>query len=459
MTRRDVSLAARLLCFGLLAGPACLSGTPAMNRPVAPAELPPFEDERPAEVTGDVTTLRAAGVPILVKRVPGTELVTTALFIRGGVGSWAPAQAGIEDVALAALALQLKGRAAEGVNPGVEFAWTVWEDLSELLARGPRTRWEAMFDALAEGFARTEVPDGDFARARDEHLQTLNVQRMDAQDHLSLVARDLFFKGHPYQSPPSGTPETVAALTAPALRGHLAKLRERSRLLVVAVGDLEPDAAAARVRRWFGVLPRGRFQPAPTRPPAFTRPNVSVVAAPGAIPFLCSLFPAPDRHEPGFATALVAAEALDAAAFQELRARRGLSYFQYAGIGVGWAHPAGRLVVASPDLPAAFSVMRAEMDRLRATPVPDDYLRGLKETALTKFFKGQQTTDALARALGRAQIRSGDWRWSSVEDRIRAVTASDLQTFIKKNIVNLQTVVIGPAEAGCPPFLVEGGAH
>jgi predicted Zn-dependent peptidase len=445
----------RLLWPGLLLGVACLSRTAVVGpAPVVLGERPTGAEERPAEVVGDVTALRTAGIPILVKRIPGADVVGTALFIQGGAGNWAPGQAGIEAVVLAAV-VDLLRRHAAATSPGVEIGGDTAEDLSEIVARVPLAGWGPWFDLLANVFAGGEASDADFERARNSHLESLDVKFLDPQEHLARLAREAFFKGHRQAGSPNGTPEIVAGLKTSALRDHLTKLRERSRLLVVVVGDVDADTVAARVRQGLGPLPRGGFEPAVTEPPAFDRPSLQVVAAEGEIPFLCSLFSAPRWHEPGFAAGLVAGEALDAFAYQELREHRGLSYFQHAGIGTAWAFPAGRLVVASRELPLAFSLVREELDRLRAVPVPEDRLRGLKETAITKFFKNRQSTGAMARTIGHVQIRSGDWRWGNIESRIRAVTPADVQAFVRKYIVNLQTVVLGPdqkLEAG--PFMV-----
>ena len=49
--------------------------------------------------TGDVTEATINGVRVLVKRVPGAELVATNLYIRGGARNWGKDDAGVESLA------------------------------------------------------------------------------------------------------------------------------------------------------------------------------------------------------------------------------------------------------------------------------------------------------------------------------------------------------------------------
>lgn len=90
---------------------ACEAATPpitpavvAPQPPVATATTPPPAAD-PATVTdGDVTVAYVNGLEILIKRIPGAELASGQLYIKGGVRNWSAADAGVEDLALATAA-------------------------------------------------------------------------------------------------------------------------------------------------------------------------------------------------------------------------------------------------------------------------------------------------------------------------------------------------------------------
>ena len=433
---------------GLRVGPAP-GPRPTLDR-AAPAEAEARAAEPPGEPPaqdgdgdGDgVTSIEVAGIPVLVRQVPGAEAVTTTLFIRGGAHNGAETDAGIEALALALLKLALKGDAAQRWNLGVEFQTEVAEDLSLVSGRGPAARWAPMLDRILEMFVATPTSEAYVKLARDIQVLRLHPDARDPAANLEWPIRRAVFKGHRDAHPLEGTAEVVAGLTAPAVAAHLAKLRERRRLLVVAVGDVEVAAVAALVERRLGALTEGSFAADAAAPPRFAQPTTTVIPSVGPVGFLARVFPAPNWSDRAFATALVAAEALEAALFQELRERRGLSYYQTVQVDTTWRWPVGRLTVASQDLPAASALVQAEIERLKAASLSDRELRGFQQGALARFHRERATTSAIARTLGAVHIRTGDWRWSRVAGRIRAVSAADLQAYARTHLVNLQTVIL-----------------
>ena len=94
------------------------------------------------------------------------------------------------------------------------------------------------------------------------------------------------FAGHPLGTPPLGTPETVAALTAEAVRDQRRRLWGGANLVLGVAGRITTADALGRAGDAFGALPAGRAptcarrgrRPAPagrrsTRRPASSRPS------------------------------------------------------------------------------------------------------------------------------------------------------------------------------------------
>jgi len=90
-TARLIALALAASCGG------SQTATRPEPEPVAPA---PATQAAPADpqptVDGDVTEARVGGMQILVKNVPGAEIVAMQLHVRGGVRNWGKADAGVE---------------------------------------------------------------------------------------------------------------------------------------------------------------------------------------------------------------------------------------------------------------------------------------------------------------------------------------------------------------------------
>jgi zinc protease len=89
-------------------------------------------------------------------------------------------------------------------------------------------------------------------------------------------------------------------------------------------------------------------------------------------------------------------------------------------------------------------VMLDEARRLREEPIGAVELAGDKSILLTHFYQDNEATDGQAELLGDAEIIGGDWHLvRTLSDRVKAVTAADIQAFARKHLTRLQTEVLG----------------
>jgi zinc protease len=93
-------------------------------------------------------------------------------------------------------------------------------------------------------------------------------------------------------------------------------------------------------------------------------------------------------------------------------------------------------------------VMYDEANRLKSEPVSEKDLAGTKEPLITGYVAAGETTDGQAALLANARLLKGDFREASRwVEKVRAVTAADVQAFARKWIRNLQTVQVGDPAA------------
>lgn len=88
--------------------------------------------------------------------------------------------------------------------------------------------------------------------------QILASLRYDQQKPRSIASRAWWgasFPGHPYGRSGDGTPGSVAAVTVDDLKDFVASTFARKRLVVAAVGDIDPAGLASLLDRVFGALP------------------------------------------------------------------------------------------------------------------------------------------------------------------------------------------------------------
>ncbi len=405
----------------------------------------------PAPVTdGDVTAGAVGEVQVIVQRVPGAELVTAALAIRGGVQLLDARTAGVELLGLRTAAsggtrqLDKDAFSRRLAKLGSTVRAHAAAAYSVLQAKSLLSAWEPTFDLLTEVFLQPALPDAELELQRQQQLQGLKHELETPDGALGVLSHGIVFAGTPYANRTVGTEESVSALTAEDVRSHLAQLRVQRRLLLVVVGDVPAEAVFARARRALGSLPTG--DPLPPPPPAlsFSKPRLEVESRRLPTNFILALFAGPSWQSPDFAAARLGTAVLADREFLEVRTKRNLSYAAFANLDVSRPQSFGALYVSAVDPAAALPVMEGVAKDLASRAVPDKELAGYRSTFLTRHLEGQQTTDGAAGRLVEAQLLGGDWHLvRTLPERIRKTTAQDVQAFAQKYVRDYQVAVVG----------------
>jgi zinc protease len=435
---------------------ACGSATPPAVKPPAPAApavptkpaAPPADEA--ARADGDVTVARVHGLAVLVKRVAGAELVAADLFIRGGVRNWGDGDAGVEELAVRTSAsggtakLDRDGFARRLADLGSTINAEANEDYSVFAAKTLLPNWDATFELFVDAFRRPALPDSEVELQRRLLLSQLRHEQEDPDARLGVLLHQTAFKNHPYARRAVGTLETVAKLDKKQLEAHLGKLRETSRLFLVVVGDVDPAHVVDQVQNAFGDLPIGAYAEKPLPALSFKKAALAVTAQKLPTNYITAIFPGPAWQEPAFPAALVAMRVLGYREFEEVRTKRNLSYAPQAYFRTRTGIPIGAFYVTAVDPKTTMKVMLDEARRLQSEPVPAVELDGYKAELLTGYYLQNESTDAQALLLGDAQLRGGDWHLArTLLERVKGVTAADVQTFAQRYIGRLQAVVLG----------------
>jgi zinc protease len=417
--------------------------------PATPAPPAPSGDAAPV-VDGDVTVATVAGIRVLVKRIPGAEFAAGQLYVRGGTRNWTAANAGIEQLAFdvastgGTKSLDKTAYSRKLASLGAHLHANARNDFSVLSLSVPIGAWDEAFALLADVFRNPALPATEIELARTQSLAELHHEQEDPDGQLWTLERGQVFAGHPYANRPIGTLESVTALRAEDIAPYLDKLRESRRLLFVAAGDVEPAHVLEQVQRAYGDLPQGSYAETPLAPLAFGRAQLVTKERKLPTNYCESVFPVPRWSEPDFVTGLVAVNGLSWRLWQEIRTKRNLTYAVSASVNSGLAQPFGTLYVTAVDANTTMRVMLDEVRRLREQPMGVEELAGFKAVFLTGYVQEHETPEGQAVTLGDALLYAGDWHFArALPDRVRAVTAEDIQAFARKYLAHLQTALVG----------------
>jgi predicted Zn-dependent peptidase len=256
------------------------------------------------------------------------------------------------------------------------------------------------------------------------------------------------FAAHPYGQPVVGWPSDLESFSLTDAQKFFDTYYVPANMVVTVVGDVKAGEALPVIEKYFGRLP-ARPEPSPLRTiePPQTAERTVVLKDPSQPIFI------EGYHKPG-------ERDKDDVVFESLQdlmsnGRTSRLYRalvrdrQIAAFSGGFnGFPGGKY----PNLFVFFAVstpghtpeevrdaMHAEIDRVKSEDITDEELKMIRVRAKADLVRGLADNAGLARQLGDAQARYGDWRelFRRV-DRIDRVTKADLRrvanaTFVESN--------------------------
>jgi zinc protease len=395
-----------------------------------------------------VTEFEVNGLKVLVKRREGSQSVVAGLFMRGGSRNVTAENAGIEalmlDVAteasqkfpLAVLRREL-ARTGTGLSYGINY------DYSVLSLASTRRYFDRSWEVFTDSALHPSFTQEDFERVKSRTLVSLADNEDTPDSFLQELQSRVAYAGHPYLNDPRGTVASVTSLTLEQVRAYHQRMMQSSRLLLVVVGDVDPQQIRQKVEASFGRLPKGDYKAEPLPQLSFSAPTVAVTARQLPTNYVQGVFAAPPLTSNDIYPMRVASSILQSRVYTEVRVRRNLSYAPDAFLSSQGANTGG-IYVTAVDANQAVSVMLREIARLQTQEISPDEIKATAQQFLTRYYMGQETNAAQAGELAQYELIGGGWRNSAVFiDRLRAVTPADVKRAANTYMRNLQFVVIG----------------
>lgn len=406
-----------------------------------------------------ITEFDVNGLKVILKRRPSSPTVSAGLFTRGGVKNQTAENAGVENLTLSTAAESSKkfprevlrkemSRTGSVISAGMSYDFGV-TSLTSTRQNFDRT-WEIFTDVVLNPSFTPE----DFQRVRELTLTGLRNQTISPDSFLESLEEKIVYAKHPYENDPGGTIETVGKLKIEDLQAYHKNLLQTSRLLLVIVGDLEPETLKKQITASFGKLVRGDYKEPATQRITFAQPTVDVTERSIPTNYIKGVFSAPSLIDSDYYAMRVAITILQSSVIQEVRTKRNLSYAPNAEMSNNAANTANIYVTAN-DANQSVSLMLNEIENLKKQEVSSDLSEVISDYFLTTYYFGQETNSAQVSELARYELIGGGWRNSLVFlDKIKQVTAKDIQTVSNKYMKNIRFVVVGnPAAINRSVFL------
>ena len=124
-----------------------------------------------------------------------------------------------------------------------------------------RESFAPAFDLFAEALLEPGFGEAELERERRETLAAIERREDRLAQRAYLLFSEAHYRSHPYRLPLLGRTESVASFDVARVRAHHEQLVRACNLVIAVAGDVDPDAAAARISSRLAELDATDFEP------------------------------------------------------------------------------------------------------------------------------------------------------------------------------------------------------
>lgn len=407
------------------------------------------------------TEMTVDGLKVIFK--PSTkQTVSAVMFFKGGTSNYTEKQQGIESLALGATTECGTKKYNKDAFKDIADKYSIGlggsssYDFGSISMSCVKPYFKEGWDLFAQAITNPVFDAKELGMLQQKLVANLKQEEGDPDTKLSQMAMSTTFKGTRYAFRPSGTPESIAAFTQTEVADYYNKnLLNKSRMLLVVVGNISSEELKAQVEKAFAAVPNGPARN-PVMPAALdlkiNANTINIENRELATNYIMGYMGAPKVTDPKFNAYRLGFDILSDKLFEEVRTKRNLSYAPSA-FASGGLQPYSGIYVTTTKPKEAVSVMVDEIKRLRNGGFTAIELRDAKSQFATSYFMKNESNGAIAMALGIAEIRSSWKNEESFLDKINAVTLAEMQSTFAEYTNGIQWSYLGKeAEADKEAF-------
>ena len=396
----------------------------------------------------NTTSFDVAGIKVILRESDANNVVAANLYLLGGSRQVTAANAGIEP-----LLLEVSDRGTRKYPRatlrrkmsmlGSEITVAPSDDWTMFGIRATREVFDSTWAIFADRLMQPTLDPADVALIKTQFISGIRQRRDDPDALADYLADSIAFSGHPYGIPVVGTEASISAIDPRALRDYHASQIVKSRMLLVVVGDVDRSHIERLVRGTLGALPQGSYTW--TLPPRLPANGSAVVVESRDLPtnYLLGYFSGPLANSEDYHALRIATSVLTGRMFAEIRTRQNLTYDVHSPF-LDRAASAGGLYVSTVAPDTTIKLMLAAVRELQEGLLDPSGLERLERQFLTEYFLDNETNDAQATFLARAELYRGDYRAADrFVDELKSVTPEQVRRVARQYIKGLRFAYVG----------------
>lgn len=383
-----------------------------------------------------VSTL-ASGIRLVTETMPGALSVSSGVWVGVGARDESPEMSGVSHFLEHLLFKGTESRRARDIAEAVDRvggdmnAFTS-KELTAYYTRLPAQDWELGVEILGDVLSQPALRAADVETEREVILEELGMDEDAHDDRVMTLLAESLFPEHPLGRETAGDRETVAQLTAPAVRAFFERWYRAGNLVVAMAGAIDHDDARRAVEAAF-VGAVGGERPTREAPRDSIRP-VSVIRRKSEQTHLALGYRALRRDDPRRESLDVATQIFGGGPasrlFEQIREERGLAYSVYSG-AASYAD-AGALSVYVGTSPShvdeVLRLVNIEIDRISTELVSDRELEVAKGYLAGSFVLGLEDSASRMSRLAHHLTMRGSVR--TVDEQLARYVAVDAESVL-----------------------------
>ena len=321
-------------------------------------------------------------------------------------------------------------------NGGQDNAFTS-NDVTSYYVNIAADRIDLVIDLEADRMHNLKLDAKDIASEREVVIEERRTRTEDDPGgFLGEEVGAIAFRSHPYGAPVIGFMEDIKRITPEEIRAFYKTYYMPNNAILVAVGDFKAPEVLAKIRAKFGRIPKGPPPPPvlAMEPPQNGERRV-VVGKQAQLPIVYIGYHVPNQKSPdAFALEMLSTILSEGRASRlykrlvyerqiALEAGGDYNYFsQDPNLFWFWGTP---MPGQTPE--AMETALLAEMETLKKEPVTDEELQRAKNQVEATFVFQEDSVHRRAGLLARFELIGGYADKDRFVERLRAVTAADVQ--------------------------------
>lgn len=388
------------------------------------------------------------GVKVILRESKANNVVAANLYLLGGSRQVTAANAGIE-----ALLLEVSERGTKNYPKatlrrkmsrlGSEVATVPSDDWTMFGIRATTEVLDSTWAIFADRIMYPTLDPEDVSLIKTQFISGISQRRDDPDALAEYLADSIAFTGHPYAIPVVGTEASISSIDAAALRNYQATQMVKSRMLLVVVGDVDRAHVQRLVTATLAKMPQGSYGWTP--PARLPEGRSAVVVEQRSLPtnYIVGYYSGPLANSEDYQALRIATSVLTGRMFSEIRTRQNLTYDVHAPF-LDRAASAGGLYVSTTAPDTTLRLMYTAVKELQEGLLDKEGLERLEQQFLTEYFLDNETNDAQASFLARAQLYRGDYRLADkFVDELKSVSPEAVQRVARRYMKGIRFAYVG----------------